>query len=57
MSTGMEIPHSRRGKVPLVKLTQLQSAKSKRAIGSAKGLIEMSPDFDAPLEDFKEYTR
>jgi len=23
--------------------------------GSAEGLIEMSDDFDAPLEDFKEY--
>jgi antitoxin (DNA-binding transcriptional repressor) of toxin-antitoxin stability system len=23
--------------------------------GSAKGLIEMSDDFDEPLEDFKEY--
>ncbi|MGL6338837.1 MAG: DUF2281 domain-containing protein, partial [Waterburya sp.] len=22
--------------------------------GSAKGLIEMSDDFDAPLEDFKD---
>ncbi|MBE9014324.1 type II toxin-antitoxin system Phd/YefM family antitoxin [Pseudanabaenaceae cyanobacterium LEGE 13415] len=23
--------------------------------GSAKGLIQMSDDFDAPLEDFEEY--
>ena len=23
--------------------------------GSAKGLIEISPDFDEPLEDFKPY--
>lgn len=23
--------------------------------GSAKGLFEMAPDFDEPLEDFKEY--
>jgi hypothetical protein len=23
--------------------------------GSAKGLIKISDDFDAPLEDFKEY--
>ena len=23
--------------------------------GSAKGKIEMAPDFDAPLDDFKEY--
>ncbi|HLP47510.1 MAG TPA: DUF2281 domain-containing protein [Candidatus Kapabacteria bacterium] len=23
--------------------------------GSCKGMFEMSPDFDEPLEDFKEY--
>lgn len=27
----------------------------KRQIGCAKGLIRMSPDFDEPLEEFKEY--
>jgi len=27
----------------------------KRQLGAAKGLIVMSPDFDAPLDDFKEY--
>ena len=26
-----------------------------RKIGADKGLIEMSDDFDAPLEDFEEY--
>lgn len=26
-----------------------------RKFGSAKGLISMSPDFDEPLEDFKDY--
>lgn len=29
--------------------------KSKRVPGLAKGMIRMSEDFDAPLEDFKEY--
>lgn len=29
--------------------------KRKRHFGSAKGLISMAPDFDAPLDDFKEY--
>ena len=28
-----------------------------RVPGSAHGLIEMSPDFDAPLDDFDPYTR
>ena len=27
-----------------------------RVFGSGRGLIQMSPDFDAPLEDFAEYT-
>ena len=26
-----------------------------RKAGSAKGKYELAPDFDAPLEDFKEY--
>ena len=26
-----------------------------RQFGRAKGLIEMAPDFDEPLEDFKDY--
>ncbi len=29
--------------------------KKRRKAGSAEGLIKMSADFDAPLEDFKEY--
>jgi hypothetical protein len=29
--------------------------KRKRGFGSAKGLIKMAPDFDEPLEDFKDY--
>ena len=30
-------------------------SKKRRKAGSAEGLIKMSDDFDAPLEDFKEY--
>jgi hypothetical protein len=26
-----------------------------RQLGCAKGLISMAPDFDEPLEDFKDY--
>jgi hypothetical protein len=29
--------------------------KKKRVAGLAKGMIKMMPDFDEPLEDFKEY--
>ena len=28
---------------------------TERKFGCAKGLIEMSPDFDGPLDDFKDY--
>ena len=39
----------------LVKLVMTQP-KPRRRAGSAKGLIVfMADDFDAPLEDFKEY--
>ena len=34
----------------------VQNRKSKnRKAGSAEGKFTMAPDFDAPLEDFKEY--
>jgi antitoxin (DNA-binding transcriptional repressor) of toxin-antitoxin stability system len=29
---------------------------TRRAFGSAKGKIIFAPDFDAPLDDFNEYT-
>lgn len=36
-----------------------KSSKKEKKItpqfGSAKGKIKMSPDFDAPLDDFKDY--
>lgn len=31
------------------------TAKKRRRAGSAEGLIKISADFDASLEDFKEY--
>lgn len=33
---------------------QNQSSKKRRA-GSAKGKYKLAPDFDAPLEDFRDY--
>ena len=43
-----------RGNKPLVRLVPIV-APQQRSPGSAKGLIEISADFDAPLEDFKDY--
>lgn len=41
---------------PLVRLTPVMEKKRPRPqFGSAKGLISMSDDFDAALEDFKDY--
>jgi len=38
-----------------VKLTPVMPAKRRRKTGSAKGLVTIADDFDAPLEDFQEY--
>ena len=39
-------------------LLEKSSRKKKKTVpkfGSAKGKIKMAPDFDAPLDDFKDY--
>jgi len=45
------------GERPVAKLVAVppEPTRQPRPFGSAKGLIEMSDDFDAPLEDFAEY--
>jgi len=37
---------------PVAKISPIQKPLKR---GSAKGMVWMSDDFDAPLEDFKEY--
>lgn len=39
-----------------VQLVPQKLPRFERQFGSAKGLIEMADDFDAPLDDFREYT-
>ena len=39
---------------PLVKLVPV-AGTHRRTPGSAKGQVTMSPDFDAPLDDFIDY--
>jgi len=54
---GDEIVITKSGK-PLVKFVAIpdtKEKKKKRVFGSAKGLIKIAPDFDEPLEDFKDY--
>ena len=36
-------------------LKQKNSRKPRPQFGSGKGMFEMMPDFDEPLDDFKEY--
>jgi antitoxin (DNA-binding transcriptional repressor) of toxin-antitoxin stability system len=41
---------------PIAKLTRTEAQKQWPCkAGSAKGKIWMAPDFDAPLEEFREY--
>lgn len=51
---GKEIVITKNGK-PLVKLVPITQPKQRPKFGSALGLISMSDDFDAPLEDFQDY--
>jgi len=39
-----------------VRFEDRASSRHERPIGSLKGQIKISPDFDAPLEEFDEYT-
>jgi antitoxin (DNA-binding transcriptional repressor) of toxin-antitoxin stability system len=40
---------------PLAQLKKAEQTSWPCKAGSAVGKIRLSPDFDAPLEDFKEY--
>ena len=46
-----------KGNLPIIKLVLIENLKPQRRLGTAKGKIKISNDFDAPLEDFKEYTQ
>lgn len=51
---GEEIVIARSGR-PLVKLVVLPGARPARQLGTARGEVWMSEDFDEPLQDFAEY--
>lgn len=42
---------------PLLKLVPIESPLGKRTPGSARDVVKIADDFDAPLDDFAEYTR
>lgn len=43
--------------VQLVPIAPPKAARPQPHFGSAAGQVQMAPDFDAPLEDFAEYTK
>ena len=40
----------------VVQLVPVEPPTRQAQVGSAKGLVKLSDDFDAPLSDFREYT-
>jgi prevent-host-death family protein len=42
---------------PVVKLVPLATERPQPRFGSARGLIEMRDDFDAPLDEFADYMK
>jgi antitoxin (DNA-binding transcriptional repressor) of toxin-antitoxin stability system len=40
---------------PFVRLSPAGSTRPPREFGSARGLIQIMPDFDEPLADFEDY--
>lgn len=41
---------------PIAKITPYSAVTHKRQVGLAKGMLKLSDDFDAPLDDFEDYT-
>mgnify|MGYP001477599705 CR=1 FL=1 len=52
---GQEVVLTRDGQ-PVAKIVPIPSLPKRRQFGSARGLITLAEDFDAPLEDFRPYT-
>ena len=40
---------------PIARLVPYVRSRRRPQFGSAKGLVSIADDFDAPLDDFKEY--
>jgi prevent-host-death family protein len=51
---GEEVILAEGGK-PVAKIVPLGPRSAKRRFGSARGLIHVRSDFDAPLDDMREY--
>ena len=51
---GEEVVIARANK-PAVRLVAIRPPRKKREFGKYRGQVWIAPDFDAPLEDFKDY--
>ena len=45
-----------KNQVPVAELVPVASPAPKPIFGSAKGMVKMSEDFEAPVDDFRDYT-
>ncbi len=54
VEAGEDVVIARNGK-PVVRLTRIKAAKRELPWGVFKGRMTMAEDFDAPLDDFKDY--
>jgi prevent-host-death family protein len=54
VSRGRVYRITRRGKA-VAELRPIPSARTRPVFGADRGRIEMAPDFDAPVDDFKGY--
>jgi antitoxin (DNA-binding transcriptional repressor) of toxin-antitoxin stability system len=54
LNPGEEVTISDQGQ-PLAQLKKVERTSWPCKAGTAAGKVWMAPDFDAPLEDFKEY--
>ncbi len=46
-----------RNEVPVAQLVPVTPPAPKPTFGSAKGMVRISEDFEAPLDDFRDYTQ
>lgn len=53
--SGEEVVIARANK-PAVRLVPVGQRAAKRVLGGFQGKVWIAPDFDAPLEDFRDYT-
>jgi prevent-host-death family protein len=44
-----------RNQVPVAELVPVAPRVAKPTFGSAKGMVKMAEDFDAPIDDFRDY--